>query len=93
MSVTIVGGRRKLNQNRNYSKSYIWTSFFENSISDIKNISYLSRRSIRSHKKSLYLNIKQYDKKNKEKTNKLSMGPFKRYVTCIMAFFNLLNYL
>ena len=59
--------KRNLNQNRNYSKSYIWNSFFENSISDIKNISYLSRRSIRSHKKSLYLNIKQYDKKTKKK--------------------------
>ena len=45
-----------------------------------------------SHKQSLSLNIKQYDKKKKQKTNKLSMGPFKKYVSCIMAFFTSFNY-
>ena len=32
-------------------------------------------------------------KQTNKKQKKLSTGPFKRYVTCIMAFFNLFNYL
>ena len=31
--------------------------------------------------------------KNKQKTNKLSMRPFKKYVTCITVFFNPFIYL
>ena len=46
---------------------------------------------IRSH--SLSLSIENNMTKKKQNTKKLSMGPFKKYVTCIMALFTPFNYL